>query len=388
MTKKKYRKNYRFYILIIIVIILACYLLFNGFYYLTSSKEERALKKLNYSTEAIELIVENKIDKYLINNNIYSKTLEMALIEGLYDEELLEEYVYFTYKDYDNYIVQLNKLNELGYERDDIKTVFDTLNENDIDIITNKDHVISNLVDYIENDYFQIANLDRYENYKNKHSKYDADKVVSYVNMYLDYPYYEHTINVEKPDDPLVIVNKYYKFSSNFVPKNLVNVDKDDSYNNYTFQISSIVKEKFDDINKDMAKAGLGLLVKSGYRSYDTQVGLYNDYVAAHGKAEADTFSARAGYSEHQTGLAIDVCARSNCSYGKFESTNEYDWMIANAHKYGFILRYPKDKTDITGYDFESWHYRYVGVEVATYIHEHNLTFDEYYSMFIANKKD
>jgi D-alanyl-D-alanine carboxypeptidase len=206
--------------------------------------------------------------------------------------------------------------------------------------------------------------------------------------MYLDYPYYEHDINVTSTgNDLLIIANKYYKLGSSYVPKDLVKIDAKDSYGNNTFQVVSIVKEKFNKMNADMKKAGLGLLVKSGYRSYQTQVGLYNDYVKANGKAAADTFSARAGYSEHQTGLAIDVCASKSCAYSTFESTDEYKWMKNNSYKYGFILRYPSDKTDITGYKFESWHYRYVGEDVAKYIYDHNLIFDEYYAMFIATKK-
>jgi len=103
------------------------------------------------------------------------------------------------------------------------------------------------------------------------------------------------------------------------------------------------------------------------------------------GVEEADTYSARPGFSEHQTGLTVDV-DNAKLSYTDFDKTNEFKWMMENAHRFGFILRYPKDKEDITGYSYESWHYRYVGVDIATYIYEHNITLDEYYVRFIENK--
>jgi D-alanyl-D-alanine carboxypeptidase len=387
MTTIRCKKNHRYFILLLIIFALAVFIATKGLYYLTTSKEERDLKNLNYSDKAISLIIENKLDKYLINNALYSKTLEAALTNGQYKDDCLEEYINIKYKNYDNFISKINNLIEIGYKTDEINQVFEKLNENDIDIIINKGEVINNLVSYIDNDYFNIDELDRYINYKNKHTTYDYVKVISYVNMYLDYSFYEHDIKVADPNNLLVICNKYYKLDSNFVPKNLVTVDKAHSYNNYSFQVVPIVKEAFDKMIKDMSKEGLDLYVKSAYRSYKTQVSLYNDYVKAKGKESADTFSARAGYSEHQTGLAIDVCAKDNCDYSRFDATDEYKWMRESAYKYGFIMRYQDDKTNITGYKYESWHYRYVGGYVAKYIYDHDLTFDEYYAMFIANEK-
>ena len=96
----------------------------------------------------------------------------------------------------------------------------------------------------------------------------------------------------------------------------------------------------------------------------------------------ADTYSARPGHSEHQTGLAIDLAA-FNSNLNNFEETKEYEWVKDNAHLYGFILRYPKGKEHITGYMFEPWHYRYVGTKVAKEIYEMDITFDEYYELFL-----
>ena len=110
------------------------------------------------------------------------------------------------------------------------------------------------------------------------------------------------------------------------------------------------------------SSAGLSIRVVSGFRSYNTQNNLYNNYVNRDGRAAADTYSARPGHSEHQTGLAADI----NLVDDSFEYTSEGQWLNNNAYKYGFILRYPKGKTSETGYIYESWHYRYVGVDLAT----------------------
>jgi D-alanyl-D-alanine carboxypeptidase len=115
---------------------------------------------------------------------------------------------------------------------------------------------------------------------------------------------------------------------------------------------------------------------QSAYRSYSTQVTVYNGWVAKLGQAQADIQSARPGFSEHQTGLALDISALpAKCSLDAcFADTPQGQWLAANAWKFGFLLRYPADKTAITGVTFEPWHYRYIGVELATEMHETGVT--------------
>lgn len=120
----------------------------------------------------------------------------------------------------------------------------------------------------------------------------------------------------------------------------------------------------------------------SGYRSYTRQVQVYNNEVARYGQAVADTQSARPGTSEHQTGLSIDVggggCGIEDC----FGSTNEGKWLAENAYRFGFIIRYPEQKQDITGYRYEPWHIRYVGVKLATEMRNQNiLTLEEFFNL-------
>ena len=124
----------------------------------------------------------------------------------------------------------------------------------------------------------------------------------------------------------------------------------------------------------DAKVLNLNIPLVSGYRSYATQEGLYNSYVAKDGEAVANTYSAKPGFSEHQTGLAFDIGSVSRA----FEGTAEAKWIEENAHLYGFIVRYPKGKTDITGYIYEPWHVRYLGKEVASKVKQSGLTLEEY----------
>lgn len=127
-----------------------------------------------------------------------------------------------------------------------------------------------------------------------------------------------------------------------------------------------------------MQAAQSGLTAASGYRSYAVQKTVYDGYVAKDGQAKADTYSARPGYSEHQTGLAMDFGSIDDT----FATTPAHAWLTENAHKYGFVLRYPKDKQAITGYIWESWHWRYVGVTDATAMHDQGITtLEEFYKV-------
>ena len=116
--------------------------------------------------------------------------------------------------------------------------------------------------------------------------------------------------------------------------------------------------------------------------SDEYQTDLYDRYVKQDGKEAADTYSGRPGFSEHQTGFAVDVY-NGNESYTDFHITEEFKWMQKHAKEYGFILRFPEGKEHETGYQYESWHYRYVGLEAATYITEKNITLEEYYATVI-----
>ena len=223
--------------------------------------------------------------------------------------------------------------------------------------------------------YFKMENLDRYISYKNKNKGLSDEQIIKDVNMDLDKKQYEdmhETINLNKIN---ILVNKHNYLKEDYVPENLKSLSS-----TYALSNMKMVEEAanaFESLSKDASKENYKVIAMSTYRSYEYQVDLYNKYVKSDGKEAADTYSGRPGNSEHQTGLAVDVYNQTE-TYTNFEKTKEYNWMQENAYKYGFILRFPKDKENETGYEFESWHYRYVGKDIAKYIHKHNITLEEY----------
>lgn len=162
--------------------------------------------------------------------------------------------------------------------------------------------------------------------------------------------------------DGVLVVNKTYSLP--------------DDYGN---GLTSTTTNAFYKMQAASKLENLNIYLSSGFRSYSTQDRIYNNYVARDGKEAADTYSARPGYSEHQSGLAFDV----NQINDTFNDSAEAKWLANNCYKYGFILRYPKGKEDITGYKYESWHFRYVGEELATKLYNNGnwITLEEYFGI-------
>ncbi len=224
--------------------------------------------------------------------------------------------------------------------------------------------------------YYKEENLQRYQNYKEQNKNYTNNEVVTFVNIGLDNPYYTNIKDAPRQYTNEILVNKYNYISINYVPNNLELIDT--AYSNNGMYLTKEAKAAFEKLAAAAKKDNYTITVMSAYRSYEYQQSLYNRYLAIDGQELTDTYSARAGHSEHQTGLAIDVYNKSQ-PYTEFEKTQEFYWMKENSYKYGYILRYPKDKEFITGYQYEPWHYRYVGVKIATYLYKNNLTYDEYF---------
>ena len=228
--------------------------------------------------------------------------------------------------------------------------------------------------------YFNNKYIDRYIAYKEKNKDLKDEEVVLHVNIGLDNDYYTNAKQATDLNKNTILVNKYNYLTEDYVPNNLESIKI--YYARSGMKLVKEAKEQYEAMAKKAEKEGLKLVATSSYRDYAYQEKLYNQYAKKDGKEAADTYSGRPGYSEHQTGLAVDLYNGKEL-YTEFENTKEFKWMQENAHKYGFILRFPKDKEKITGYEYESWHYRYVGEKIATYIHENNLCYEEYYAMFI-----
>lgn len=190
--------------------------------------------------------------------------------------------------------------------------------------------------------------------------------------------FYEDVKEVSNPSALDVLVNKNNRLPSDYIPENLTIPEA--SFYSVERYLREDCAQAFEELADAALEAGYRIGIGSGYRSYKTQQGLYDNYAANNGREEADTFSARPGHSEHQTGLVVDWYSKD---YPKLylskelKNTEDYEWMTTNMHNFGFILSYPEN--NLSGYMFEPWHIRYVGVNLASYLYENNQTLEEYY---------
>ncbi|WP_010191853.1 M15 family metallopeptidase [Bacillus sp. m3-13] len=188
---------------------------------------------------------------------------------------------------------------------------------------------------------------------------------------------------VANPGAMNVMVNKFWSLPEGYRPADLIKPNVPFSFGDENSDRSKLRAEAAESLEVmfNVAKGeGIELYARSGFRSYETQEAIFKNEVATFGYEQAVLYVALPGTSEHQTGLAMDITAKSVGLelVEAFEGTAEGKWLAENAHNYGFILRYPKGKTNITGYAFEPWHFRYVGVDIAGEIYAKGLTFEEY----------
>ncbi len=178
--------------------------------------------------------------------------------------------------------------------------------------------------------------------------------------------------------DGFLIVNKTYALPKGFEPVN-THTATNGTTKHCAACINNDAYTAWNAIKADALAVGLNLWIQSGYRPYALQENLYNGYVSRSGKAEADTYSARPGHSEHQTGLCFDI----NNPSRSFNGTKEAKWIAENCYKYGYIIRYPEGKTDETGYVYESWHVRYVGTDLSYKLYNDGnwLTMEDYFGL-------
>lgn len=383
--KKRKRKINKKRILVLILFLLI--ILSIGIYLIVP-------KRYGYQKDVINVFKEDNFYEKIKETKKYSKTLETAVIENNYKKEYFDEYLDINYVEEDNFINNINKLLDLGYKNKDINSFYEKVPKS-IDVITSNEYD-KNIINYISLNYFKEENLDRYIKYDfiDTNSVYDTtilkekynyEDTVTFVNAYLDKDYYSNDIPLSKDEASKldVIVNKYYKLDKDYEPEDLTVINS--KFASGTQKLRKEAAGKFEEMASDMLKENLKIYAGSTYRSYSYQEGLYNRYVKKDGFKEAETYSARSGYSEHQLGLAVDI-VNGKWNYLS-EGDKEYTWLVNNSYKYGFILRYPHESEYITGYVFEDWHFRYLGIDLATKVHESKLTYDEYIARGMLKEK-
>ena len=276
------------------------------------------------------------------------------------------------------------ELEKLNYTKEEINLIKKYTKEENINyLIENKiNHEIAS--NFINEKYYIDDYLTDYLNYYNTYQDKSYSEIVTLINTHTNNKFYTNTIKTDTTLGKFVILNKYYYADDTYPSENLIKVDGKYHIKGTSFYLNKECYEAFLKMYNDAYKAGYGFKMKSAYRSYDTQVSTYNYWVSTENgdKTKADIYSARAGFSEHQTGYAFDI-RDYDYKYEDYSKSESFKWVSKNAHKYGFIIRFPKGKEHITGYQYESWHYRYCGVECATYIYENDITYEEYYEYFI-----
>jgi len=242
--------------------------------------------------------------------------------------------------------------------------------------------VISEMTEFEEYPHFLEINAQRYEDYQNNNPDIPLDIVISHVNVNIDKVEYSDIEPAINPGEITVLVNKNFALSSDWEPDNFVDIGGG-------HLMHSDAAGQFIKMREAMSEDGLSLTIVITYRSYSSQRNHYNNAVARNGRVNADAGFARPGHSEHQLGLSVDVLHKAHdgglmMNQG-FDGSRQHSWLIENAYKYGFILRYPKGFRSISGFMYEPWHWRYVGVPIATVMHEKEIIlYEEFYGRYLV----
>ena len=306
--------------------------------------------------------IKDSLSKLYITEEDESINKEIDKLEGYIKDESKKE----SQELIDKLKLQINDIsakNQISLEEE-----YNKINDEIIDNYTeDEEKILDEYRDAYEEAYnnkdFLLAKskLDEMETYINNTNKLANERRVTEI--------YKKNSNVDpNTREPfyvngILIANKEYGLPADYAPGE-----------------SSEARQAFEEMKYQAQLEGIYLNAFSTYRSYWRQERLYNDYVYEYGEEKADTFSARAGFSEHQTGLAFDIGGLDSSLWAQddFRYTEEAKWLAENAYKYGFILRFPEGKEWATGYQYESWHFRYVGIEHSINFNNNNLTLEEY----------
>ena len=327
------------------------------------------LQNKGYSKNASKEIIRQGLKKKVLDME-FNEFLELNITDDAFDKDNIDIYCSINNKKKVS-LELVNKLISKKYNADEISLIIKSGDDSSIKKLVNSSKY-DNISDYLKYDYAKLMNLERYIAYKNTNGV-SYEEAVTYVNIGLDKEFYSDYKEISE-FSLTMLVNKYNKLSSDFVPNNLVKFEKEYCSSECPMDNEEVVKA-FYEMAKAIREENLTIYVNSGYRSYQDQEKIYNEYTKLYGE---NYDVAHAGFSEHQTGLTVDIGVKG----GTFKGSKEEAWLKKNSYKYGFILRYDSGKVKITGYN-EPWHFRYVGKEIAKDIYEKGITFDEYYVKYL-----
>ena len=309
------------------------------------------VKKFNYFRFFIFLVILVSIIigiVFLVKTNIYKNSYEYKLLEKGYSEE--EVNILLT-----KYEDRIDKLLTMEYN----------------------EHIIP----FMEEKYFIYSKMNEYLEYKEKNKKKEYNKIVQLVNVEMHIDWLDNQKETDTSKNELMLVNRIYGLSEDFVPSDLVDVPTQYAYSGK--KLSESVLNKVIELINAAKEVNYTFVIADGYRSYADQKDIYDSYSNYYGISETDTFVARPGHSEYQTGMTFDL-KPYNKVIGDVSTNEEYLWLRDNAHKFGFIFRFNKEHEALTGFPSANWRLRYVGEDAATIIYNEGICFEEYYAYFVG----
>ena len=372
MKKRKIKLRKNIVSILKAVGVIVCLILIGYFIY---AKEISSFTKLGYSKEASKNILFSGNKDYVLSVG-ENKTLNAAFESDYYNEKYLNNYAKIKYQDQENIIKNINLLLKKGYSNSDVSIILAHGNDKDVSLFAQRER-IKYLEEFYQYPYAKLSNYDRYISYIDETGE-DEKTTVIHVNLNMDKEPYTDAIIVNEFSYDM-LVNKFHGLSDSFEPEDLVTISKEYT-NDEEFLANKKAVNQLIQMFESAKIDGFEMVVNSAYRSYSDQVEIAEFYRKWYGDNYVNNYVAKPGFSEHQTGLAFDI---GSTSENVFANSKEYKWMQENAYKYGFVMRFYKKAETITGFRSEPWHYRYVGKEIAKYIHDNNITFEEYYVMFL-----
>jgi len=338
--------------------------------------ENSKLKGLGYSSAAIKEIRKDKLTKTILDSKWYSEYLSDSLADQSVNLSYLQLYTAVTpaHKDVITSLdatdfLLYSRLIDRGYTADQAVRLFGSLHRWEITPLL--------VFDYQANDQ---AYIDDCVSHRDTNSQDHFELSGTY------YTYYGNTEAVSDPGSIDMLVNKTWSLDSSYTPPQLTDIST--RYAAAGRQLASTAADAFVTWSDAGAAVGVTFYAASAYRDYASQESVYNSYLKTLGQAATDAASARPGYSEHQSGYAVDIAATNEDDTPEYKDTRAYQWTSTNSMDYGWILRYPDGKQQITGYEFESWHYRYLGVELAQAVAASHLTYDEFWCLYLKGWDD
>ena len=339
------------------------------------SSQIASLTRLGYSKEASRNILFQFKKDYVLSVG-ENKTLNEAFESDDYKEKYLDQYSKIDYQNHEHLIQNINTLIKKGYSNSNISMILAHGSDRDVRDFAKRDK-INYLEEFFSLPYAKLRNYDRYVDYSNETGEDDETTVLA-VNLDMDKEDYKDSIVVKKFSTDM-LVNKHRSLEKDYEPDDLVSIDSEYAADD-TQKGARVAVNAFISMYEAAKKDGYDLVINSSYRSYQDQVDICDTYRDLYGENYVTNFVAKPGFSEHQTGLSFDIGSRNS---NVFAESEEYEWIQENAHKYGFIQRFPEKYEAVTGFRAEPWHYRYVGKKIAKYIYENDIPFEEYYAMFL-----